>query len=320
MAASAAVSPATGLWTQVSGPAGASINTPSSPITTISNLSTGTFVFRWTIQNGACGNTVFDEMTINVFNANAQIANAGPDQLLCFTGIAPVSATMAANAAIAPSVGTWTLVSGSGVIALPNSPTTTINNLAVGINIFRWTINNGTCGSTNDLVAIFVFSSSQTQANAGPDQQICSNAASVTLAGNSLISPATGSWSQVSGPNTLIFANATSPNTTVSGFVPGIYTLQWTVNNGPCATPILTTEQMLELIKVFVILLPALPLQVTALYSLLQVNGHLCLEAALSRTQHLLSPMLQAWVLVLTVSDGPSTQEFAQRQLLMKSA
>ena len=244
MAATAPAAPATGFWTQVSGPGGASINTPTSPATTISNLSTGTFVFRWTIQNGACGNTVFDEMTINVFNANAQIANAGPDQLLCFTGIAPGSATMAANAAIAPSVGTWTLVSGSGVIVSPNSPTTTINNLAVGINIFRWTINNGTCGSTNDLVAIFVFSSSQTQANAGPDQQICSNAPSANLAGNSLISPATGTWSQVSGPNALTIANPTSPTTSVSGFVPGIYTLQWTVNNGPCATPVLTSDQM----------------------------------------------------------------------------
>lgn len=244
MAATAAVAPSTGLWSQVSGPGGVSINTPTSPTTQISNLTTGTYVFRWTIQNGPCGNTVFDEMTISVFNASAQTANAGPDQNLCFTGLAPVNATMTANAAIAPSVGTWTLVSGTGTIVSPNSPTTQINNLGVGINIFRWTINSGTCGSSNDLVAIFVFSSSQTQANAGPDQQICSNAANATLQGNSVISPASGTWSQVSGPNTLAIANASAASTTISGFVPGVYTLQWTINNGPCASPALVSDQM----------------------------------------------------------------------------
>lgn len=244
MAATAVASPATGTWTQVSGPAGASINTPASPTSTISNLTNGTYVFRWTIQNGPCGNTVFDEMTLSVFNANAQTANAGPDQLLCFNGLAPVSATMAANSAIAPSTGTWTLVSGTGNIASPNSPTTTITNLGVGINIFRWTINNGTCGSTNDLVAIFVFSSSQSPANAGPDQSICSNAANATLQGNSIISPASGLWSQVSGPNSLTISNPSSPTTSVSGFVPGIYTFQWTINNGPCANPSVVSDQM----------------------------------------------------------------------------
>lgn len=236
--------PATGLWSQVSGPAGAVIANPTSPTSNVSNLTSGVYVFRWTIQNGPCGTTVFDEMTLNVFNASAQISNAGPDQQFCFNGIAPVVATMAANAAVAPTTGSWSLISGGGTITTPTSPTTTITNIPVGINIFRWTLNNGTCGNSNDLVAIFVFSSTQQAANAGADQQICSSAASVTLAGNSVITPATGTWSQVSGPSTLTFSSTTNPTATVTGYVPGVYTLQWTINNGPCGSPAILTDQM----------------------------------------------------------------------------
>ena len=244
MSATAAVAPSTGLWTQTSGPSGAAISNTSSPTTQITNLTSGVYVFRWTIQNGPCGNTVFDEMTLNVFNASSQTANAGPDQSLCFTGIVGVSATMAANTVTAPSTGTWTLVTGGGTIVTPNSPTTTISNLPVGINIFRWTVNNGVCGSSNDLVAIFVFSSSQASANAGPDQTICSSTTTVNMAGNNVTSPATGVWTQVNGPSTLTFASASSANTSVTGMVAGVYTLQWTINNGPCSSPSIVSDQM----------------------------------------------------------------------------
>lgn len=245
MSGSSISAPATGIWTQTSGPAGAVITNTSSPTTTVTNLTTGTYVFRWTINNGPCGTSQFDEMTLNVFNANAQTANAGPDQQLCYTGIASVSATMAANAAIAPSVGTWTLITGSGVINSPNSPTTVISNLGVGINIFRWTINNGSCGSTNDLVAIYVFTSAQSAANAGPDQTICSSTSTVTLAGSAVTSPATGQWTQINGPNTLNILAPSSPTSQVTGMIAGVYTLQWTVNNGPCADPSVLTDQMI---------------------------------------------------------------------------
>lgn len=244
MAATSPALPATGTWTQTSGPGGAVISNPSAANSQITNLTTGTYVFRWTINNGPCGNTVFDEMTLNVFNAPSQVANAGPDQSLCFTGIASVSTTMAANAATAPSTGVWTIVSGSATIANPNSPTTTVSNLPVGITILRWTINSGTCGSSNDLVALFVFSSGQSAANAGPDQSICSSQASVTLAGSALLSPATGAWSQVSGPSSLSFSSVNAPTTSVTGYVPGVYTIQWSVNNGPCASPAILTDQL----------------------------------------------------------------------------
>ncbi|MCC6599118.1 MAG: hypothetical protein IT223_00415, partial [Crocinitomicaceae bacterium] len=232
--------PATGVWTLIAG--SGAITTPSSPTSTITNLGVGNNVFRWTINNGACGGSNFDEVTISVFNNSAAAANAGTDREFCFDGVTPVTATMAANAATAPGIGTWTLVSGGGTIISPNTPTTNITSLPVGINIFQWTINNGACGTTSDQVVITVYNPNQTAANAGPDQQICSTTPSVSLSANTLLSPATGIWTVVSG--TGVFSNATSPSTSVTGMSLGNNVYQWTINNGPCSTPAMLSDQV----------------------------------------------------------------------------
>ena len=240
MTATPAVAPATGIWTLVSGTG--TITSPTSATTGITNLGVGVNIFQWTILNGACGNTNSDQMTITVFSNAAPAANAGPDQEFCFNPASLTSATMAANAATAPATGLWTLVSGSGTIISPTSPTTLINNLGVGTNVFRWTINNGTCGSTNDLVAIRVFSPNQTAANAGADQTICSTTATISLSANSLIAPATGQWTVVSGTGN--FTSPTSPSTTVTGMSVGQNVYQWTIYNGPCVNPVALTDQV----------------------------------------------------------------------------
>ncbi len=75
-------------------------------------------------------------------------ANAGTNQTVGVN-----SATMAANT---PTVGTgaWSLVSGSGTITTPGSPTTTITNLGIGANTFRWTISNSPCAASTDDVTV----------------------------------------------------------------------------------------------------------------------------------------------------------------------
>jgi hypothetical protein len=62
--------------------------------------------------------TLTGSLTVSI-DANVTPANAGPPQTVCAT------ATMAGNT---PLVGTglWTLVSGSGTITTPTSPTTTV--------------------------------------------------------------------------------------------------------------------------------------------------------------------------------------------------
>jgi len=229
LAANAATSPGTGTWTVVSGTA--TITTPNSPTTTVTNLPVGVTTLRWTINNGPCiPNTSNDEVVIRVFDRTAPAANAGPAQNLC----APVGAiTLAANAATAPATGTWTVVSGAGIFANANSSTTTVSGAALGVNVYRWTINNGTCpgGTTTSNVSITIFDPAIAAANAGPDQELCGTS-SATLAGSAVLTPTIGTWTVVSGA--AIFANANSATTSVTGLPIGTTTLRWTVSNGPC--------------------------------------------------------------------------------------
>jgi gliding motility-associated-like protein len=233
MAASAATAPASGTWTIVSGPAGAVIATPGSPISTITNLAVGTHTFRWTVNNGPCvPPTSADDVVIRVFDRNAPVANAGPNQNLC----APVaSVTLAANAPTAPASGTWTVVSGAGAFANANSPTTTVTGMALGVNVYRWTINNGPCPGaiTSSTVTITLFDPSVAAANAGPDQSLC-GATSTVMAASAVAAPAVGTWTVVSGTATIGTPN--SPTTAVTGLGVGSVTLRWTVNNGPCGS------------------------------------------------------------------------------------
>ncbi|MBL7939927.1 MAG: gliding motility-associated C-terminal domain-containing protein [Flavobacteriales bacterium] len=221
---------APGTWSVVSG-TGTFANA-GAPTTTVSGLSTGPNVLRWTVNYGTCGTTQ-DDVTVSAYDPGHPVANAGPTQSLC---LPTTNTVLAGNPAILPAVGTWTLVSGTGTIASPNSPTSAVTNLGQGTNVFRWTIDNGACTPpTSAQVSILVYSDQQAAANAGPDQQLCSPTLSTTLAGNATIAPATGQWTVVSGTGT--FANASQRNTIVSGLSIGVNRLRWTITNGPCTPP-----------------------------------------------------------------------------------
>ena len=270
---------APGTWS-VTGGTGTFAN-PGSPTTTVSGLSTGDNVFRWSVNYGTCGITT-DDVTVRAFNPGQPAASAGPNQSLC----QPAStATLAANVATSPAVGTWTLVSGSGTVTNGNSPTSGVTGLGQGTNVFRWTIDNGACTPpTSAQVSIFVFSSTQPAANAGPDQQLCSPNTSTTLAGNATISPATGLWTVTSG--TGVFANAAQRNTTVSGLGIGLNRLRWTINNGPCTPP--TTSDEVDI----VVFNPASPNANAG------PNQQVCATTATLAGNSPLSPATGVWTLV----------------------
>jgi gliding motility-associated-like protein len=208
----------TGMWTLISGTG--NLTTPSSNTSGVTGLTTGAAVFRWTISNGTCPSSS-DQVTIN-HDANPTIANAGTDQTLCSS-----SASFAGNI---PSTGngSWTVISGTGIVSTPSSASSTVNNLSVGANVFQWTITNGTCPSSSDQVTINV-DANPTTANAGPDQTLCTS--STALAGNA---PAigTGTWTLISGTGNL---TTPSSNTSgVTGLVTGAAVFEWRISNGTC--------------------------------------------------------------------------------------
>lgn len=247
LAGNAPLAPATGQWTLVSG--SGTITTPGSPSSTVTGLGLGSNVFQWTLNNGSCANGITsDQITVVRFDDALAPANAGPDQDLCTTaGQTTASTTLAATAATAPATGLWTLVSGSGTVTDPTSATSSVTGLGIGTNVFQWTVNNGPCTppSTNDQVIIRVFDRSAAVANAGATQEFCAPVATVTLAANAPVAPASGAWTLVSGSGT--FANPNSPTTTVSGMGIGNNVYRWTIVNGPCPGATTTSDVTVRL-------------------------------------------------------------------------
>jgi gliding motility-associated-like protein len=210
--------PASGLWTTTSS---AVIASPSSPSTNVSGFTNaGTYIFVWTVTNGAC--VLRDTARVTVDSLIA--ANAGPDQNLCNVSVA----TMAANTPASGS-GLWTSL-GTAVVTTPASAVSGITALAYGNNTFVWTITNGSCTSRDTVV---IRRDSSVTANAGPDQAICSSPGTAVMAANTP-SSGTGVWTTTSSA---VIANTSSPTTAVSGMsTAGTYTFVWTITNGACVT------------------------------------------------------------------------------------
>lgn len=176
-------------------------------------------------SGGGCNNILRDTTLIR---NKPTASNAGPDQVLCGVTTATLSANNPAS-----GTGTWVQASGPNTAAFTNPalPNTTVSNLVTGTYAFVWNINNGGCAATTDTVQITVLAFPST-ALAGPDQNLCDvtttqMAAKVPVVG-------TGSWSQLSGPNTVVLADATLATTVVSGLVPGSYAFTWATSNGIC--------------------------------------------------------------------------------------
>ena len=204
-----------GAWTTTGS---ATITTPSSPSSTVSNLAYGDNYFIWTITIGAC----VSRDTVRIHRDQRIVADAGSDQSLCQI----TAATLAGNSA-APGTGTWT-TSSTAVITSPNSATSTVSSLTVGTSQFVWTIVNGTC-TTRDTMIIVV--SSVDTARAGSDQTLCLSTGSTSLSGNT---PAigTGTWTTSSSAT---IVSASNPTTSVTGLnTAGVYTFIWTISNGAC--------------------------------------------------------------------------------------
>ena len=80
-------------------------------------------------------------------------ANAGPSQQFCQD---VTSTALNAVPATSTATGSWSLLSGSGTVQQPGSPTTTVTDLALGYNVFLWTVSNGDCGTTTDTMTVFI--------------------------------------------------------------------------------------------------------------------------------------------------------------------
>ena len=227
--------PAIGTWTLVQGQG--TFTDANDPNTTITNLGVGVNVCEWTVDNGACPNGLTsDQLIITLYDENNPDADAGPDQELCTPTGTATSTNMQGSAIIFPAVGTWSVVSSTGNILNPNDPVTAVLGLEVGEHIFEWSVFNGPCdpSNTTDIVVIRVYDENNLDAEAGPDQQVCTPLTSATMAGSAIIFPAVGTWTLISGQGSI--AQANDPFTAITNLGLGANVFQWTIDNGPCGS------------------------------------------------------------------------------------
>ena len=148
----ATASVGTGTWTQKSGPGTADFNTNSNDAdATVIVTEYGTYVFRWTEENGPCSD--FDEVTVTFYQQ--PVADAGDDQSQCDNSNFTISAGSLTKAAIIGPSGIWEFVGDYGVAKIENnySETTTVTDVPFDQDItLRWTVTNGTCIDFDDVV------------------------------------------------------------------------------------------------------------------------------------------------------------------------
>ena len=245
-------------WRFANEPSGsvATIDSPNSPTSTISNLSVpGVYILEWNFESGNCTDTA-DVVRIEVFEAPSA-ADAGADQ----TDACQLDAQMNAVPPTA-GIGTWTFSNdpsgGAAVIDSPNSPTTTLSNITtLGTYELTWTVINGTtfvnpslCAPSVDTVEITFTDVPPSDADAGPDQDFC-DATSTNLAAVALTT-GTGTWSQTAGPGITQFGtpatitDVNNPNTPVSDLEAGTYEFTWSASNGGCT---LTDTMEIEILS-----------------------------------------------------------------------
>ena len=218
----------TGAWTQTTGPGITIFSNPTNPASTATAAVEGTYVYTWTISNGACTPSPAN-MSVFYYDTPT-VATVGPNQNICAS---LNSNSLGGNTPTAGS-GIWTQASGPGTTTFSNAndPAATATASVYGRYIYTWTISNGPCTSStaNDTVNYYDI---PTTATVGPDQNICASLLSTSLGGNTP-TVGTGVWTQTSGPGTTTFSNATNPASTATASSYGTYVYAWTISNGTC--------------------------------------------------------------------------------------
>lgn len=203
-----------GIWTVGSG--SASFVTASQYNTVASNFGYGDNKLYWTVIKNGCNSR--DSVVIT--NYRPVPPQAGPDQTICVSNAFMNAATPSYG------TGTWSVFSGKATFANINDPRTAVTGIGKGRNTLLWTVTNMICSLTDTLI----ITNNELDVNAGYDQVVCENRASI----EGTVPPAssTGQWSVLQGSAS--FLDGRSYSTKVSGLVNGTNKLIWSITRGSC--------------------------------------------------------------------------------------
>ena len=218
----------TGTWSILSG--SATIDNPSNPTSGISDLGLGQNIFLWTVTNDPCP-ALIDTVIIQT-QGNATVANAGPDLDACSGQF-----EMSANAPTQLNeTGSWSCAGSLCENLSPNSSTDpnqvftiTGSPVAGETATMTWTLDNGTCTSSDDVLLTII--SGVDAANAGADILECVDSV-FSLTANTPLN-GQGSWSTTTGIN---IDELTNPSSDAQGISAGSYVLTWTIVGEGCTS------------------------------------------------------------------------------------
>ncbi|MHA4808139.1 PKD domain-containing protein [Flavitalea flava] len=236
-------------WTQISGPAGATITTPGSAATTVTGLTTGTYVFNLQQTDNNTG-TISGKVTVTVSGpAGTPVANAGADQVITLpTNNAVLNGSGSETGGTIMSYA-WSQLTGPSTATLSNGNLAQagVSGLLQGVYTFQLLVTDklGVTATATVKVTVnpAVVIPGPPSANAGADQSITLPTNTATLKGSGTETNGTivsYAWTQLSGPSTATIATPGQAQTNLSGLIQGVYTFQLTVkdNSGVTATDV----------------------------------------------------------------------------------
>ena len=228
-------------WTKVSGPGTVTFADANAIDTSASFSAAGSYTLRLTANDSAL--TSSDDVVVTVNGPNqAPNVNAGPDQTITLPANASLDGTVTDDGLPNPpgAVATaWSQVSGPGTVTFtnPSAIDTNASFSAAGSYTLRLTANDSVLTTSDDIVITVNPHNDAPSVNAGPDQTISlpANAAlDGTVTDDGLPNPpgaVTTTWTKVSGPGTVTFADANAIDTSASFSAAGTYTLRLTAND-----------------------------------------------------------------------------------------
>ena len=173
--------------------------------------------------------TVNPNPVITINNNNTEICSGTATDMLFSSSVAGSSFSWTSSVV----TGTVTGLTSNNTPSATSTITNVLTNTSVASAVVRYKITAHTSSGcfTTDSTDVTV-KPVPTTAVAGADQFLC-NLGAVQLNANMPV-VGTGSWTVASGASAVTFSNASLPGSTVSGLIPGTYTLVWSISNNPC--------------------------------------------------------------------------------------
>ena len=227
-------------WTKVSGPGPVTFADADSAATSATFSEPGEYVLKLTASDGQLSSS--DTTAITVIPRNQPpVVDAGPEQTIELPAPAELRGTVTDDALPrgSPVTITWSVVDGPGEVTFadPQAAATTASFSAPGVYTLRLSASD-TEFTVSDDVILTVLKNEAPSANAGPDRTITLPADTVALEGTATDDGLpTGStlavtWTKVSGPGEVTFADTQSAATSATFSAAGEYVLELTASDG----------------------------------------------------------------------------------------